>query len=153
MIKTLIWDLDETILDSSHRTPNNADGTLNLDAYIAKHNRKNVFKDKHLNLIRVFRHFKKLGYYTVICTARRMAKFDYDYLNFHNIHADLILSRENTTKEHHGLNDGLYKLKHLLDAKIDFKTAIMFDDSSLVKSTLREAGLTVLCAHKINERL
>ena len=34
MKRVVIFDLDETVVDSAHRTPNNPDGTLNLSRYL-----------------------------------------------------------------------------------------------------------------------
>jgi FMN phosphatase YigB (HAD superfamily) len=150
-MNTLIFDLDETIIDSAHRTPNDADGNLDLPAYIAKHNRKNVFKDKHLPLARIFKQAKKANYKIVILTARDMAKFDYDYLNFHGLNADLILSRNIADKNHYSMNDGDYKAKFILDYNL--QNGLMFDDNKNVKKALRKLGMTVLCAHKLNKRL
>jgi FMN phosphatase YigB (HAD superfamily) len=151
MKATLIFDLDETVIDSAHRTPNDAEGNLDLPAYIAKHNRKNVFKDKHLPLARIFKQAKKAGYKIVILTARDMAKFDYDYLNFHGLNADLILSRNIADKNHYGMNDGDYKAKFILDYNL--QNGIMFDDNKNVKKALRKLGMPVLCAHKLNKKL
>ena len=39
--KIAIFDLDGTLVDSSHRTPNNADGTLDLQGYYKNRTRKN----------------------------------------------------------------------------------------------------------------
>ena len=148
---TMIFDLDETVIDSAHRTPNNPDGTLNLEAYKAKHNRKNVFKDKHLPLAKVMKQAKRDGHFVVILTARDMAKFDYDYLDFHGLESNLILSRDKATKEHYALGDGEYKAKWIELSGI--KDALMFDDSKAVKKVLRKMGIKVICAHKANKRL
>lgn len=151
MKPTLIFDLDETVINSLHRTPNNPDGTLNLDAYRAKHSRKNVFKDKLLPLARVMRTAKKQGYHIVILTARDMAKFDYDYLKFHRLDADLILSRDKADKAHYNFSDGDYKA-HYINLH-NLHHGIMIDDSPKVKTALRAIGMPVLCAHKLNARL
>lgn len=148
---TLIFDLDETVINSLHRTPNNPDGTLNLDAYRAKHNRKNVFKDSLLPLARVMRKAKKAGYHIVILTARDMAKFDYDYLKFHKLDADLILSRNIADKAHYNFSDGDYKAHFIKMHNLEH--GIMIDDSPKVKTALRAIGMPVLCAHKLNARL
>ena len=111
MIKNFIFDLDETVIDSAHRTPNNPDGTLNLEGYKASHTRKNVFKDKLLPLARIMRKAKKDGHCVIILTARDMAKFDYDYLAFHDLKADLILSRDKADPIHYSMNDGEYKTR------------------------------------------
>ena len=147
----LIFDLDETVINSKHRTPNNPDGTLNLAAYRANHNRKNVFKDSLLPIVRLMKKAKKAGYEIVIFTARDMAKFDYHYLNFHGLHADLILSRDKAGLEHYNFNDGDYKA-HFIKMH-NLQHGIMIDDSPKVKTALRAIGMTVLCAHKLNARL
>ena len=148
---TIIFDLDETVIDSAHRTPNDSEGNLDLPAYIANHNRKNVFKDKHLPLARFLKQAKKSDYKIVILTARDMAKFDYDYLNFHGLNADLILSRNIATAEHYKMNNGDYKTKFIIDNNL--QNAIMIDDNKNVKKALRKLGMVVLCAHKLNKRL
>ena len=149
----IIFDLDETVIDSKHRTPNNPDGTLNLAAYRANHNRKNVFKDKLLPLAKTMRKLHELGHEIIILTARDMAKFDYDYLNFHNLKFTKILSRDNADTIHYSLPDGEYKAHWILKAGIPVDGAVMFEDSPKVKSALRKMGLPVLCAHKINRKL
>ena len=151
MKPTLIFDLDETVIDSRHRTPNNPDGTLNLPAYIANHSHKNVFRDKLLPLARVMRNAKKSGYKIVILTARDMKKCDYHYLNFHGLHADLILSRDIASREHYNMNDGDYKAHYIKMHNLNH--AVMIDDSPKVKTALRKIGMPVLCAHKLNKRL
>lgn len=151
MKPTLIFDLDETVIDSRHRTPNNPDGTLNLDAYRLGHYHKNVFRDKLLPLARVMRQAKKQGYRVVILTARDMKKCDYHYLNFHNLQADLILSRDKADQAHYNMGDGDYKA-HFIRLH-NLHNAVMVDDSPKVKTALRGLGMPVLCAHKLNARL
>lgn len=147
----LIFDLDETVINSKHRTPNNPDGTLNLQAYRANHNRKNVFKDSLLPIARLMKKAKIAGYKIVILTARDMAKYDYDYLKFHKLEADLILSRDKAGIDHYNFNDGDYK-KHFIEMH-NLKHGLMIDDSAKVKTALRGIGMPVLCAHKLNARL
>ena len=43
MKRIVVFDLDETIIDSKHRTPNRPDGTLDLDRYFAMKNRESIF--------------------------------------------------------------------------------------------------------------
>lgn len=148
---TLIFDLDETLIDSKHRTPNNPDGTLNLPAYIERHTPENVFKDTLLPLMRMFKAAINRGYKVAICTARDMKECDYVFLEKHGIVADVIMSRDKADAEHYKLKDGDYKLRWLQKLGLD-KAAIMVDDSSHVKQVLRKAGIKVLCAHKLNAR-
>lgn len=152
-IKTLIFDLDETVIDSTHRTPYFENGDLDLTSYKAMQTRKNIFRDKLLPLAKTMKKEYKNGKNIIILTARQMTKSDYDFLNFHNLQSHMILSRNDITNEHFNLTDSDYKLRHLKIANIDVKTAIMYDDNKKVKSLLRKNGLTVQCAIKINKKL
>jgi hypothetical protein len=50
MKKIAIFDLDGTVIDSEHRTPNKADGTLDLERYFELKTRENIFRDTVLPL-------------------------------------------------------------------------------------------------------
>lgn len=152
-MKTIIFDLDFTLINSGKRTPL-VNGSLDLITYRAMQTRENIFKDTHEPLIKPFKKLvKNKKHKIVICTARYMLKADYDYLAFHGINCDLLLNRNIATEEISALNDGEYKLALLKGAGISFKEAILFDDSPKVKSVLRKHGLTVICAIKANKRL
>ena len=157
MRNILIFDLDETIIDSSHRTPNNPDGTLNLAGYIARHTPENVARDTLLPLVRVMRQRYDAGDYIIICTARDMLECDYSFLKLHNIPYHKIMSRDIAKPGHYKLRDGEYKktwLKPYLNLKqFKNKPVIMFDDAKPVKSAVRGLGFPVLCAHKLNAKL
>lgn len=151
-----IFDLDETVINSAHRTPNNPDGTLNLAKYFELQTPDNIYKDSLLPIVRLMRARFVAGDYIVILTARGMSKADYSFLSDFDLPHHKILSRNNITKKHYNLSDGKYKEKHILkflNLK-QFKNCnvIMFEDSKTVKAELRK-HFPVLCAHKINKRL
>ena len=155
-MNVVIFDLDETVIDSRHRTPNNPDGTLNLQAYIEKHTPENVARDTLLPLADVMRACYTRGDYVVVLTARDMKPCDYDFLAAHGLHYNLIMSRDRAKPKHYALKDGEYKkrwVKPLLNLR-QFKNAniVMFDDAKPVKENLREL-FPVICAHKANKRL
>lgn len=153
---TLIFDLDETVINSSHRTPNNPDGTLNLQAYMALHTPANVYKDTLLPLARTMAAAIKQGYKVAILTARDMADCDYDYLDRHGIIPRHIYSRDKCkTKAHYKMSDGQYKQHWFahMPKTLTQRHCIMFDDSKPVKAAMRAIGVTCLCAHKVNARL
>lgn len=152
-----IFDLDETIINSAHRTPNNPDGTLNLDAYIKLHNPENVKKDTLLPISRLIRARHIVGDYIIILTARDMKQCDYDYLKDNDIPYHKIMSRDQCkSRTHYTMRDGEYKqawIKSFLNLRqFRNKSVIMFDDAKPVKSVLRKM-FPVLCAHKINRKL
>ena len=84
--KIAIFDLDGTVIDSSHRTPNKPDGTLDLEGYFELRTRKNIFKDTLLPLAEKMKEMYASGdYYIVICTARGMCQADYDFLDANSL--------------------------------------------------------------------
>lgn len=156
MKKVIIFDLDETVINSKHRTPNNADGTLNLAAYIENHTAENVAKDTLLPIAKLMQYAHATGAYVIVLTARDMKQCDYDYLARHGLKYHKIMSRDQASESHYKMKDGDYKKKWIipfLNLK-QFKNArvVMFDDAGPVKSTLRKY-FPVLCAHKINRKL
>jgi hypothetical protein len=157
-MRVFIFDLDETVINSSHRTPNNPDGTLNLAAYIAKHTPENVALDTLLPLANVMRDLIARGEKVWILTARDMAKCDYDFLLAHGISAAKIMSRDRVRSvKHYKSGDGEYKRKWLAPLRNlkQFVKAhfIMFDDSAPVLRTMRQMGIVCINAHKVNARL
>ena len=70
MKRIVVFDLDETIINSAHRTPNRADGTLDLTRYLEMKNRDSIMKDSLLPLADVFKSLDRKENYVVICTAR-----------------------------------------------------------------------------------
>lgn len=157
MRKIVIFDLDETVIDSRHRTPNNDDGTLNLAAYIALHKPANVAKDTLLPLARIMRQCYDNGDYIIILTARDMKSCDYQFLQTRGLPYHKIFSRDQCRHEsHYKSKDGEYKRKWIAPflklRQFRGMPVIMFDDAKPVKSALRDL-FPVLCAHKVNRRL
>lgn len=155
ILPTVIFDLDDTVINSRHRTPNHPDGTLNLAAYIESHTPENVAKDTLLPLARTMQRMIKAGYVVVVLTARHMHKCDYDYLKDNGLLPHIVLSREQVGPAHYKMGDGDYKARWLRVMMGYFPKApiIMFDDAAPVKSVLRKLGIPVICGHKVNRRL
>lgn len=153
---TLIFDLDETVIDSSHRTPNFPDGTLNLAAYIINHTPENVAKDTLLPLAKIMQNAIASGYKVAILTARDMKQCDYDFLAENGISPRHIYSRDKCrTVKHYKMKDGEYKATWFkkMPKSLTQRHCIMFDDAKPVKSAMRKIGVTCLCAHKVNKKL
>lgn len=154
MKNVTIFDLDETVINSLHRTPNNPDGSLNLAKYLELQNRENIFKDTLLPIAQIMRARFVAGDFIVILTARGMSAADYEFLETMELPYHLILSRNDIPVDHYRLSDGEYKLRHVLPLLDLCKgcNVVMFDDAKLVKKELRKL-FPVLCAHKVNRRL
>ena len=117
--KIVVFDLDGTLVDSSHRTPNNSDGTLDLQGYYKDRTRANIFKDTLLPLAEVMRERYRSGnYHVVVCTAREIDQDDLEFLEYHGLKYHEILERNNCRKKYHwGLPDPQYKTKQLKEYK------------------------------------
>jgi len=135
MKKIAIFDLDGTIIDSTHRTPNKADGTLDLDRYFELHTRENIFNDTLLPLAEIMKEMYDSGdYHIVICTARDMIDDDFDFLKENNLKFHEIFNRNNIRKKYHwGLPDDLYKTKQL--KKYKNTPYVFFDDAEPIINT------------------
>lgn len=151
-----VFDLDETIIDSSHRTPNRPDGTLDLQRYFEMKNRKSIFEDSLLPLAETFKRLDRSENYIVICTARAMNSDDYDFLAHHNLHAHAVMCRPLDGSENH-ISDAQLKarkIQRLRNLKQFRKLpVIMFDDSKPVIAAMRKIGVACLNAITVNQRL
>ena len=153
MVKNIsIFDMDGTIIDSSHRQATKPDGTLNLDAWIENATPAKIAKDIVLPLAQQIRKRQKAGDYVLICTARQMSFADFEFLQDNGICPDKIISRPLGNME----ADGSLKAKQLsklFNLKQFAKASkIMFDDAASVRSALRKIGIAVLDPAKIARR-
>jgi len=91
--KTFIFDLDHTVIDSSHRQITLADGSLDLKNWIENCTQEKIFADKILPLADFWRTFQAAGHEIVVCTARVMGEHDHAFLANHGLQATALLSR------------------------------------------------------------
>lgn len=127
-MSTFVFDLDQTVIDSSHRTPM-VNGKVDVVGYISLQTKDNVYRDKILPL----GHFMKEIYsdnYIVVCTARMMKNHDYDFLKDHGLMFHEIYERGNVHPDIAALADGEYKTKCLKNFKNVNYT--FYDDSDEV---------------------
>ena len=137
-----IFDLDGTVIDSSHRLGDS------LDDWRRMNTPANVAKDSPLPLLDQMRDAIADDFDVIVCTSRVMAGRDFRWLDDHGIRGVTILCRD--------VDDdrlcGFFKL-HLLKDYADSigytwarfcQTSIMFDDSIDVQNTLRSVGLRVI---------
>ena len=152
-----IFDLDHTVIDSSHRQATRPDGSLDLDHWREFSTREMIEADSLLPLAHEWRKAHRKGAEIIVCTARVMSIHDYRYLTSRGLFADKVISR----KEGDRTADDLLKLRALKryaatqgESWARFvKTSIMFDDNQDVINTLANHGLTVHNAILLNEAL
>ena len=139
-----IWDLDGTVIDSSHRFTGTAEGKVNLAKWIEDSTRENIFKDSLLPLAKFMKALMKANQNVWICTARNMNDSDFDFLAHHGIKAKTILCRKNG--DHRADAEmKTAKLKRLFNLK-QFQNAekIMFDDNKTIQQEMPKIGIRCL---------
>ena len=155
--KTFIFDLDHTVIDSSHRQITLADGSLDLDNWIANCTQEKIMADKLLPLAQHWRRLQAAGNEIVVCTARVMGVWDHVFLADHGLTADAILSRplgcadadadlkENLLRDYARTNGQSWALFS--------RTAVMYDDNMGVLNRLSSLGIDCYNAISINNTL
>ena len=152
-----IFDLDHTIVDSSHRQATRPDGSLDLDHWREFSTPAMIEADTLLPLAHEWRKAYRKGHGIIVCTARVMGPADYRYLTSRGLFADKVISRAEGDRT----PDDLLKLRGLKQYAASqgiswarfTRTAQMFDDNLNVINTLTSNGLKVHNAISINESL
>ena len=137
-----IFDLDGTVIDSTHRQGDTLDDWRRLDTA------KNVALDSPLPLLDQMRDAIADDLDVIVCTSRVMAGRDFRWLDDHGIRGIDILCRAPSDNR----TCGFFKLQllHNYARSIDYtwarfcQTSIMFDDDKGVQDTLRSVGLRVI---------
>ena len=75
---------------------------IDLNGWKEKSTKDFIFQDSLLPLYAKLQQVYKNGDMVILCTARELGKWDYEYIHFYNIYYDRIISRPkgNTTKDH-----------------------------------------------------
>lgn len=152
-----IWDLDGTVIDSSHRYSTLANGDIDLPKWIADNTRENIERDSLLPLARLMKSNYRQGDIVIICTARVLGVWDHVFLADHGIKAHFILSR--ALGDNRG--DAEMKRQKLLalfaDLKIPFarwtKSAWLYDDNQGVLNMAETLGIRTRNAVQLNSKL
>jgi hypothetical protein len=143
---TYIFDLDGTVIDSSHRQAARADGTLDLDHWKANNTRRKIMADSLLPLARVWR----MAYYRPapvhVLTARVIGQDDLDFLNRNDLPFHFMHSRpEGNTMPDHALKWLLLRM-HCQDIGKTWNqfrvNAVFFEDAPKTLELMRNKGLT-----------
>ncbi len=152
-----IWDLDGTVIDSSHRYSTLANGDIDLPRWIADNTRENIERDSLLPLARLMRSNYRQGDIVIICTARVLGVWDHVFLADHGIKAQFILSRAL------GDNRGDAKMKRqkllalFADLKIPFarwtRNATFYDDNLGVLDMAKKMGIRTRNATQLNAKM
>ena len=154
----IIFDLDHTVIDSSHRQSTLACGSLDLANWIENNTPENIAKDALLPLAKYWRYEKRQGQTVGVCTARVLQDADYQFLADNGLQADFVLSRPM------GDNSGDGELKTRLLAEfaetqgVTLNTLVngikaFYDDNKKVLSALEKLGVPCYDAIELNRLL
>lgn len=156
----IIFDLDHTVIDSSHRQLTLPDGSLDLKHWKENCTREKIFDDKLLPIAVLWRLVTRISPRVQIgvCTARVVTQHDTDFLAYHGLKYNFLLSRPSGDNS----PDGILK-ENLLRAYAQKKgvkfevfcanISNFFDDNKNVLNRLRALNIKTRNAVKVNREL
>ena len=151
------FDLDHTVIDSSHRQITRPDGSLDLAAWVRNNTKANIMADTLLPLAAQWRRLAKKNVTIVICTARVMGEHDYEYLRRHGLRWDACLSRPvgDSTPDAE-LKERMirrYASARPMSWARFCATSVFYDDNKNVLAMLDRIGIRAYDSLTLNERL
>lgn len=131
-----IFDLDGTVVDSSHRILTLPDGSIDISHWRANSTYQKVMRDRELPLANHWRNLTKSGKPVLVCTARVMRAADYAWLREHGLFADLILSRKTENDTRSGVEQKTEQLARFssLGSRVTF-----WEDCPAIRNAVRAA--------------
>lgn len=157
-----IFDLDCTLIDSSHRLNEYGDVSLGIDLeyWIENSTYDRIMDDRLLPLVNLFREFQKTEFTNIAVTAREMRIADYEFLKKHGLEFTMILHRGSSNELDHVLKE-----QHLIELfeSGDYLPFMAFDDKpenlevfekfgfkcfNALEINMKLSGLEVPCSHK-----
>jgi len=150
-----IFDLDHTVIDSSHRQLTRPDGSLDLDAWRANCTADKINADTLLPLARTMRLAYAKGHNVIICTARVLSRHDLTYLADNDLRYHVLLSRD----EGDDTGDALLKRRALLShfrgqpVARWARRSVFFDDNQGVLKMAKSLGIMTRDAIQLNQRM
>ena len=152
-----IFDLDHTVIDSSHRQLTRADGTLDLDNWIENCTREKINQDKILPLADLMRSAYSNGHNVIVCTARVLGVWDRVFLADNDLKAHAILSRVIGDNRGDAEMKRDLLIKHFKTLNVPLarwtKTAVFYDDNEAVLNMAEKLGIITRNAIQLNQQI
>lgn len=151
-----IYDLDHTVIDSTHRAATLPDGSLDLAHWREHSTPELIAQDRLLPLANHWRIQRARGSEIVVCTARVMGEADYQYLADHGLIWDGMICRTEGDQtpdailKERGLRD--YAASHGIAWARFIRFSVMLDDNESVINHLTARGLRVYNSLILNAR-
>jgi len=154
-VKYVIFDLDATVIDSSHRQITKADGSLDLAAWKKNSTYAKVMRDSLLPLANHWKRIQELkNVYIAVLTARVMGDADFHYLAFKGLKADKIMSRAFFDHRPDHVMKKQKILTFLFENNIkNWSNVTFYDDNKNVLEMLLDLGINAKDSIKINQEL
>lgn len=151
-----IFDLDGTVIDSSHRHATLPDGSLDLAHWIENSTPEKIRADSLLPLADLMRASFAMAE-TLICTARVMGDADYEFLFDNGLHADAILSRPSGNRLPDAYLKEMLLRDHATRREMTWTSFAadtrMYDDNASVLEKMESIGLRVYNARTLNSEM
>ena len=150
-----IFDLDHTVIDSSHRQLTRPDGSLDLDAWRTNCTAEKINADTLLPIAKIMRSAYAHGNTVIVCTARVLSRHDLTYLADNNLRYHVMLSRA----EGDNTGDALLKRRALLShfrgqpVARWARRSVFFDDNQGVLKMAKSLGIMTRDAIQLNQNL
>ena len=156
-----IFDLDQTVIDSSHRTDHaHVNGKFALDIYLKECNQpEQIARDSLLPLAAYMQALAAKGEQFAIITARFLNAHDLAFIiNNKLVNTNsIILGRDSVDSRIRALPDSSYKVHQLNRLKAQFSDStryVMFEDMQPVLARLaQEQRITMINAVHVNQEL
>ena len=150
-----IFDLDGTVIDSSHRQNTRPDGSLDLAHWIENNTPEKILADSLLPLAEKMREVRSDT--VAVITARVIQDADLAFLKRHNLKFDYLFSRAQGNNSPDDLlkRRAILRLAAKMNKSIAWmrKNAVFFDDNLAVLDIMASMGIKTINATLANERL
>ena len=152
-----IFDLDGTVIDSSHRQNTLPDGSLDLAHWVENNTPEKILADSHLPLAGKMRSVRSVKDTVAVITARVIQDADLAFMKRNDLKFDFLFSRAqgNRTPDDLLKRRAILKLARKLQRSMAWmrKNAVFFDDNLAVLDIMTAMGIKTVNATTANERL
>ena len=152
-----IFDLDGTVIDSSHRQNTRPDGSLDLARWIENNTPEKILADSLLPLAEKMRSVRSVKDTVAVITARVIGDADLAFMKRNDLKFDFLYSRAEGIHTPDGLlkRRAILKLAKKLQRSMAWmrKNVVFFDDNLAVLDIMASMGIKTINATTANERL
>ena len=152
-----IFDLDGTVIDSSHRQNTLPDGSLDLAHWVENNTVDKILADSLLPLAEKMRSVRAVKDTVAVITARVIQDADLAFLKRNDLRFNYLFSRAqgNTSPDDILKKRAILKLARKLQRSMNWmrKNTVFFDDNLEVLGIMESMGIKTINATLANERL